>query len=559
MRKPFVLTALLLFALGAGATAGSAGPPVSVRILAFNDFHGQLEARGAGDEARGGVADLAGHIDALRAAHRHTVVVSAGDLIGASPLISGLFHDEPTIEAMNRLGLDLNAVGNHEFDEGADELLRMQRGGCRAGSINTCKGREVGTPYPFEGAKFAFLAANVRDRRSGETLFPAYAVRHFDGVPVAFIGMTLRATPRIVGFQGVRDLSFRSEARTVNELVPLLRAQGIEAIVVLLHEGGLQSGGFNECTGISGPIVDIVKRLDDAVDLVISGHTHQAYNCRLANAAGRAVPVTSAGSYGRLLSAIDLRLDARSGDVIDVAADTVEVRRDGRDVVPRAALTQLVARYEALAAPIAGRVVGRVTAAFTRETNEAGESALGRLIADAQLHATRAQGAQVAFMNPGGLRAGVDFRTAGNEGEGNVTYAEVYAAQPFGNTLITMTLSGRQIKDVLERQFGCPSRRDRPRLLQVSAGFEYAWDPAGPRCAKVDAASIRLDGVVVQPETRYRVTVNSYLAEGGDGQWTLKAGMERVGGPLDREALADYLARRSPLSPDGPPRIRLAP
>jgi 5'-nucleotidase len=553
--KLLVAAAFLFFAFGAGPISLAQAQSVSVRVLAFNDFHGHLGGRGTNGELAGGVDYLAGYIDALRAGHSDTVVVSAGDLIGASPLVSGLFHDEPTIEAMNRLGLDLNAVGNHEFDEGADELLRMQRGGCHPGGVNTCKGRDVGTAYPFEGAQFGFLAANVRDRRSGETLFPAYAVRHFGGVPVAFIGMTLRATPRIVGFAGVRDLSFRSEARTVNDLVPQLRAQGIEAIVVLLHEGGLQSGGFNECAGISGPIVDIVKRLDDAVDLVVSGHTHQAYNCRLPNAAGRSIPVTSAGSYGRLLSAIDLRLDARSGDVIDVAVDTMEVRRDGGDIVPRAALTQLVARYEALA----GRVLGQVTAAFTRETNEAGESALGRLIADAQLDATRVHGAQIALMNPGGLRANIAFRADGAEGDGNVTYAEAYAAQPFGNTLITMTLSGSQLKRVLERQFGCPSRRDRPRVLQVSAGFEYAWNPAGPRCAKVDAASIRLDGVVVQPESSYRVTVNSYLAEGGDGQWVLKDGTERVGGPLDRDALADYLARHSPLSPDGPPRIRLAP
>lgn len=553
MRKLLVVAAFFGAMAAAAVPVIARGMPdaaVEVRIIALNDFHGHLEGRLWGSTRYGGVDVLAGYVDALRAGHAHALVVSAGDLIGASPLVSGYFHDEPTIEAMNQLGLDLNAVGNHEFDAGVVELLRMQHGDCHPQGVHTCEGRAVGTPYPFEGARFEFLAANVRDRRTGQTLFPGWAVRRFDGVPVAFIGMTLQATAHIVRFEGIRELSFRNEARTVNELVPALRAQGIEAIVVLVHEGGVQRGRYDECVGISGPIVDLVRHLDDAVDLVVSGHTHEAYQCRLPNAAGRRIPVTSAGAYGRFLSAIDLRLDAQTGDVRDAALSTVEVRRDDPRIVPRAALSALVARYEALAAPVARRVVGQVRAPFTRKTDAAGESAAGRLIADAQHEATRAQGAQIAFMNPGGVRTGV------GESGPDVTYADVHAAQPFDNTLVTLTLSGTQIKALLEQQFGCPGRHTRVRVLQVSAGFEYAWDAQARQCAKVDPQSMRLDGVVLEPAARYRVTVNSYLAEGGDGQWVLKEGGERAAGPLDRDALADYLTRHSPLAPGGPARIR---
>jgi 5'-nucleotidase len=551
-----LVAALILFFASISATAGTQS--IKVRIAAFNDFHGHLKSPGKlGPHAVGGVDALAGYIDGLRKNNANTIVVSAGDLIGASPLISGLFHDEPTIEAMNRLGLDINAVGNHEFDEGASELLRMQQGGCHPSGLNTCKGKEVGTSDPFEGAKFAFLAANVVHRPSGATLFPPYVIKRFEGVPVAFIGLTLRGTNRIVRAKGVAGLSFLGEAKSVNELIPELRRQGVEAIVVLLHEGGRQSGTFDECEGISGPIVAIVDRLDAAVDLVISGHTHQSYNCRLPNRAGDRIPVTSAGSYGRFLSDIELQLDPRTHDVSRVEARNIEVRRD--DIAPNAELARLVEAYDRLAAPLAERVVGRITGDFTRDTDDVGESALGRLVADAQLHATRASNnADIAFMNMGGLRADLPFKQRKHEGDGRVTYEEIYAVHPFGNALVTLTLTGAQIKTLLEQQFGCPRDRARPRLLQVSEGFEYTWNPSAKSCAKVAGNSIRLNGVVVQPDKRYRVTVNDYLAEGGDGLRVLKEGAEQQGGVLDRDALASYLQAHSSLSPSQTPRIRLA-
>ena len=264
----------------------------------------------------GGVDYMAGLVKQLKADSPNSVVVSAGDLIGASPLNSALFHDEPTIETMNRLGLEFNAVGNHEFDDGREELLRMQNGGCHPSDANSCRGNQVGTAYPFEGAKFDFLAANVVDTASGKTLFRPYGIKSFKGNRVAFIGMTLESTPSIVTPTGVAGLSFRDEADSANALIGELKRRGVKAVVVLLHEGGVVStGSINGCAGVSGPIVNIVSRLDDAVDLVVTGHTHQAYNCKLANGAGREVPVTSAGSFSRLITRIDLTIDTRTRDV----------------------------------------------------------------------------------------------------------------------------------------------------------------------------------------------------------------------------------------------------
>ena len=379
--------------LAAGARS-DVGKTIKVRVIAFNDFHGNIDGANlnlrsdadnifltnsfgqrAGVPA-GGVDYMAGLVRQLKSGFPNNVVVSAGDLIGASPLNSALFHDEPTIETMNLLGLEFNAVGNHEFDEGREELLRMQNGGCHPSDANSCKGNEVGTPYPFEGAKFNFLAANVVDTTSGRSLFPAYGVKNFKGNRVAFIGMTLKGTPSIVTPSGVAGLEFRDEADTVNALIGHLKRRGIDAVVVLLHEGGsIVPGSINGCTGVSGPIVDIVKRLDDAVDLVISGHTHQAYNCELPNIAGRPVPVTSAGSFSRLITGIDLTIDTKTKDVIAVGTENILVDRTGlfEEIDPVTEISNIVANYNAIVQPIANRVIGSITADIATTRNLAGE------------------------------------------------------------------------------------------------------------------------------------------------------------------------------------------
>lgn len=527
---------------GGGGDAGEPGL-VQVQVLAFNDFHGNLEPP-AGSGGRitvgtlpdgnpdtvdaGGIVYLARHIADLRATQPNTVVVSAGDLIGASPLLSALFHDEPTIEAMSLLGLDFNAVGNHEFDEGTSELLRMQYGGCHP--VDGCLD---GTP--FAGARFDFLAANVATS-ADDTLFPPYAIRTFDGVQVAFIGMTLEGTPAIVTPTGVAGLVFRDEVETVNALVPVLQAQGVRAIVVLLHEGGVQAGLYDACEGVSGAIVDIVNGVDDEVDVFVTGHTHQAYDCVIDGKR-----VTSAASFGRLITDIDLTLDAATGDVVEAAARNVIVTRD---VEGAPAVQALIDGYDTLSAPLRDRVIGEVTALLAAGAAASGESVLGNVIADAQRAATRAPalgGADVAFMNPGGIRADIDA--------GEVTYGEAFTVQPFGNSLVTMTLSGAQIHALLEQQFVSQ------KILQVSEGFSYTWQDSAPAGEKVDPSTILLDGVAVDPAASYRVTVNSFLATGGDGFTVLAEGTDRLGGAVDVDALEAYLQANNPLAPPALSRI----
>ena len=368
--SPLVIALTLVCSVVAGPMSPTPSGTVSVHILAVNDFHGHLvgpsgtitEPDGRSIPA-GGVAYLSAHMQALRAQHPHTVVVSAGDLIGASPLISALFHDEPTIEAFNVLGLDYHAVGNHEFDEGAAELLRMQHGGCHP--VDGCRDGDG-----FAGATFQFLAANVVRQDTATTLFPAYQVRRFAGAKVAFIGMTLKGTPTIVTPSGVAGLTFRDEAETVNALVPHLKAQGIETIVVLIHEGGFPTGTYNECPGLSGAIVEIVQRFDPAVDVVISGHTHQAYNCHL-----NGMLVTSASSFGRVVTDVDLTIDRASGDVVRMQANNLIVTRE---VPPDTRLTALVDTYQTLVAPLANRVIGSMTADHHPRSHPGGRVGVGR-------------------------------------------------------------------------------------------------------------------------------------------------------------------------------------
>ncbi|WP_434383730.1 bifunctional metallophosphatase/5'-nucleotidase [Melittangium boletus] len=551
--RPSRPTAPLALALGASLFVAcahtapapktpEAPAPVHLRLLAINDFHGNLgPPEGSSGEIRtgdarvkaGGAAWLASHLEQLRAsAPGATLMVSSGDLLGASPLVSGLFHDEPTVEAMNLMGLALNAVGNHEFDEGAAELLRLQTGGCHP--KDGCVGKER-----FEGARFQFLAANVVDAR-GATLFAPYAVREFDGVKVAFIGMTLQGTPEIVDSAGIQGLRFLDEADTVNALVPGLREQGVKAIVVLVHEGGIQQPGgtYDGCEGLTGPLVDIVRRMDAEVDVVLSAHTHQAYNCELFGKR-----VTSAASYGRLITRMDLTLDRASGDVVKTDAHNVIVTREGPGVE---AVRALVEHYDTLSAPLRDRVLGRLTAPLRKPDANvwpSGESSLGNMISDAQLEATRGAGAQVSFMNAGGIRAELDA--------GDVTYGEAVTVQPFGNALVTFTLSGAQLHELLESQW----RSDATHILQPSRGFTYTWRESAPVGQKVDPASLRLDGAPVRPEALYRVTVSSFLAGGGDGFRVFTLGTHRQGGPLDVEAMDSYLKAHSPLAPPSTDRL----
>lgn len=547
------------------AKTSSVGNTLAVKLIGFNDFHGNLESDLTQSGIPAGNADwFAAYIDSLRAKNPNHAVVSAGDLIGASPLVSALIYDEPTIEVMNRIAIDFNAVGNHEFDEGRDELLRMQSGGCHpapAQGYLTCQGATVGTPAPFEGAQFKFLAANVVDQATGRTLFPAYGVKDFKGNRIAFIGMTLEGTPSIVTPAGVAGLSFQDEADTVNALIPLLKARGIEAIVVVIHEGMTYSGDLNACAGASGPLLDIVSRLDDAVDLVISGHTHTAYNCQLPNSVGRNILATSAGSFSRVLTEIDLTLDNTTHDIVAASATNLIVDRNNTAIVPRADITSLVTAYKNLTAPLANTTIGMISADITRTANAGGESAAGDMIADAQLDATNDAGfgdAVVAFMNPGGIRA--DFLFAQNaadgheEGDGVVTYGEAFTVQPFGNSLVTKTFTGQQIYDLLEQQWS--SLQTFARILQVSTGFTYqhSFNLAGDFNAQkggqyVCDGSVKLNGVAIDKAASYRVTMNSFLATGGDNFSVFNAGTDNLGGAQDLDALSALFVAQGTIDP----------
>jgi 5'-nucleotidase len=543
MTRPVLPVLAVLLALWCPASSSATEPPVNLRILAINDFHGNLRPPTGGirisdpsDKTRkivvpaGGAEYMATLVKQLRTGHTNTIFVAAGDLIGASPFLSAMFHDEPTIESLSMMGLEVASVGNHEFDEGKDELLRMQNGGCHP--IDKCQG-----PHPFPGAKFHYLAASTVEKSTGKTVFPPYEIKTFEGIPVAFIGLTLKGTPNIVSPVGVAGLEFKDEAETVNALVPELKARGVEAIVVLIHEGGFPSGDYNECPGISGAIVDIVKKFDKSVDVVISGHTHQAYVCEID---GRLV--TSGDKYGTIVTTIDLKLDPATRDIISAKADNVIVRTGV--TAKDSEQTALLESYDKVAAPIANRKAGSVTETLSRTPNTSGESPLGDIVADAQWIATRAEtngGAVIAVTNPGGIRADI----AGKE-DGAVTYADLFASQPFRNQLVTLTLTGRQIKDMLEQQWIDPAR---PRILQVSRGFSYVWDNAKPYGERVIADRMSLNGQRIDPLASYRVTLNNYLSVGGDGFTVLKQGGAPQVGGYDVDALDVYFKANGRVGP----------
>jgi 5'-nucleotidase len=536
---------LLVLLAACASPAPDIRAAVEIKLLAFNDFHGYLTPpitgvpRPAPDPAgartlipAGGIEHLATLVTTLQANNPRTALVSAGDLVGASPLISGAFDDEPTVNAMNHIGLEFNGVGNHEFDRGAVELQRLQNGGCAEGG---CKS---GTA--FGGARFRFLAANVLDRETGKPFMPAYGTKTFGDIRIAFVGVTLRGTTALVPAAGIAGLTFIDEADAVNRLVPELKAQGIETIVVLLHQGGAQRGGdYNSCEDFSGPVVDIARRLDPAIDVVVSGHTHQSYICQL-----HGKLVTSAGSYGRLLTEISLSIDPQTRDVKAARAVNHVV---STGLPNDAAMTELVSRHAALVASLELRVVGRISEPISPLADANGESELGKLIADAQLEATKSAGAVIAFMNPGGVRAPLPYK-----GGGEITYGELFAIHPFGNTLVTMTLTGEQILQILEQQW----QRDRLRPLYVSKGFSYEWNGNAPLGQRVVPGSVTLNGQPLGRTARYRVAVNNFLADGGGGFPGLAQGEERAVGISDIEAMIDYLRTHSPIGRDSGSRIR---
>ena len=551
---------------------------INVSILAFNDLHGHLEPPSLSVRERidgnltevpaGGAAYLAAAIQHHKRLHPLHAVVSAGDMIGATPLISALFLDEPTIEAVNAMGIDFNAVGNHEFDKGTSELMRMRRGGCEKFTrLEPC---QVNRQFP--GANFEFLAANVK-KSDHETLFPAYGIKTFKQgnqvIKVGFVGMTLKNTPNLVIPEGVKGLKFEDEAATANALVPLLKAQGVSALVLVVHEGGVIQGGPNDasCPGLSGDIVPILNKLDTGFDVVVSGHTHRAYACDYKRInPNKPFLLTSAGQYGTFLTHIQLSIDPVSKTVQNKTASNVIVQSEafvnasGVQVQPSSALPffgkqmdveKIVNVYRKASEVQVLKEVGRLSTSITRNASPSGESGLGNLIADAQWSSTASAErgrSDFALMNPGGVRADILIQ----QGGGTVNFGQLFKVQPFGNTLVVKRMTGQQVKDLLEHQF---ENLDRPKVLFPSESLRYEVDRRQPKGQRV--LNIQIGQKPLDLARAYNVTMNSFLASGGDGFWHFNQAPTLSGGELDVDALSDYVQKRPGLKPAPTDRIRM--
>ncbi|WP_405480115.1 bifunctional metallophosphatase/5'-nucleotidase [Streptomyces sp. NBC_00009] len=572
----FATVGALVAALPANATqdrhhGGKGGRTVDVQLLSFNDFHGNLEppAGSSGQVTEnlpdgttrkvdaGGVEYLATSLRTARKSHPYSVTAAAGDLIGASPLLSGLFHDEPTVEAMNKLDLDVTSVGNHEFDEGATELARMQNGGCHPKDGCFEDGKK------FEGADYPYLAANVTNEKTGKPILAPYWVWKHNGVKIGFIGVTLEGTPDIVSADGVKGLKFHDEIETVNKYAKILDKQGVKSIVTLIHEGGVPaSGSYNyDCdspsggAGISGPIVDIAKGISPKVDALVTGHTHNAYVCTIPDPSGKPRMVTSASSYGKLYTDTTLTYDRRTKDIVRTSVKSANhVVSRTQDKAPD--MTALIGRWNKLAAPVANQPVGYISADIPGRGAGTPEEPLGDLIADAQLaHAkTLDPKTSLALMNPGGVRSDLVYKASGSEGDGVVTYGEGFTVQPFSNTVNLADLTGAQVITALQQQVS-GSNEASPKILQPSAGLTYTLDMTKTGAARVVVDSIKLNGTAIDPAATYRVAMNSFLAGGGDGFAALGQGKNPLVGSDDLKAFNDYLtANSSATSPIAPPK-----
>ena len=571
--------------------AAAKSPTTDVHLLAFNDLHGNLEPASLNiyGHFAGGAAYLSKLLKDKQAAYgKKQVTLFAGDNIGASPLASALFKDEPTVVVSNLMNVDLASVGNHEFDKGSAELLRIQNGGC---PTSGCTGAPYAlkngrTTNTFPGAKYKYLSANVTVDATGKTLLPATTTKEFEAggreFEVGFIGEVLKDTPTIVTPSGVAGLTFGDEADAANAAAAKLRKQGVKIPVLVIHQGGFQNApvALNGCAGnLAGSDIEkIALRLDPSIKVIVSGHTHAEYRCTITTN-GVTRLITSAASFGRVLSDITLTVDTKSGELVGAAAVNSIVdnalNASGANVVRipdpskiDPVVDKVVQQYVTASAPLANTVIGRVQGDLTRTA--AGESTLGDVIADAQLAATAPANlgaAQVAFMNPGGIRNDLlaSAISSGGEKVGEVTYGEAFTVQPFGNSLVTKTMTGAQIRSLLEQQWkGCGGQGTN-RTLQISGSLNYEQSavalPATPTPADCAAqiGVIKINGVVVNPTDTFRVTMNNFLATGGDGFTVFNQGTSALGGAQDIDSFVSYLKAAEPTGVAVPVLNRIVP
>ena len=537
------------------ATSASAGTPeltkynknrIPVQLLSFNDFHGHVEQDSGNDGSvtfegkaipANGASYLATHLKQLRKGHPTSFTVAAGDLIGGSTFTSGVFHDEPAVEVLDAMGMDISGVGNHEFDEGVTELRRMMNGGCHP--VDGCFQQDAnGTDIRFPGADYKYLGANVVKESNGKPALARYAIKKVGPTKIGFIGMTLEGTDGLVSPAGIAGYDFTDEVKAGNQAAKVLNKKGVKAIVVMLHEGGLQTGSYSACVGMSGPIVDIASRLTSKVDAIVTGHTHAAYNCTIKDPKGLPRKVTSAMSYGRLITETNFKINTKTDDVVRSSVNSVN-HIVTRDVPQDPGVRAIVEKWVAKAAVQGNRVVGTIKQDIKRSSNRGAESSLPNNIADAQKLST---GAQMAFMNPGGVRADFLFAPSGTEAPGQVTYREAYNVQPFSNIMQSFDMTGAQIEQLLEQQWVKGRAGGEVLRLGISDGFTYSWSASAPFGSKVDPASIKLNGVVLDPAANYRVAANQFIADGGDSFTAFVNGAPRTGGKVDLDALIDYFA-----------------
>jgi 5'-nucleotidase len=567
---PAALLAVLALALSPVASSSAAPPAakpdkpaktVDVRVISVNDFHGNLEPP-AGSSGRqllddgttvdaGGAAYLATHVFQAEAAVKNSFVVAAGDLIGASPLASALFHDEPTIKFFNYLGLTASAAGNHEFDEGYQELLRMQLGGCHP--VDGC----VFEPT-YGGSDFPYLGANVTFANGLPALLP-FTIKVEQGIPIGLIGAPLEGTPDIVSPDGIKNLRFGDEVTAINKTANVLHKLGVKAQIVLLHQGDntLTGAKPNACNVAPGGLgSEIAAKVSPKVDAIFTGHSHQAYNCVINDPDGNPRPVTQASSFGRVITILDLKLNTKSKDVdrsATIARNEVVTRTVPADPGAQAIVADAVAK----SAPIGNRQVGTITSSIVKAAGPSGESPLGDVIADGQLAASA--DADVALMNPGGVRADLVYAgSADGEGDGVVTYKEAFNVQPFSNIMQTVTFTGAQLDAILEQQWILQSNgTELVRILQPSSSLHYSWSASAPIGSRV--SDITINGTPVDPAASYRVAANNFLIGGGDSFSTFTVGTDLVGGPVDLDAFTAYLTANPNLAPPATDRITRLP
>ncbi|MGC4954578.1 bifunctional metallophosphatase/5'-nucleotidase [Actinomadura citrea] len=553
-RRTFLACAaagLTVVGVAAQPAAARPAPTASVRLLALNDFHGNLEPpSGSSGTAidengnavpAGGAAYIAAHLKQLR--NRDTLTVAQGDLIGASPLISAAYHDEPSVQFLGDSGVTASAVGNHEFDEGYQELLRIQNGGCHPVDGCSPAGR-------WRGAKFDYLGANVLLKKNDRPAIRPWTIRRVNGVRIGFIGLVTKTTPSIVTAEGIKDLKFQDEVDAANRAARELKRRHVRAMVVLVHEGDQVKSGErpDECGVVPGAGTRIAQQADPEIDMVLSGHTHQQYLCSVEDPAGNARLFSSGSSFGRVITEVNLKVNRRTGDIVrsSVNADNHVVTRD---VPPDPATQTFVQTWKDRVSTIADKPIGKITADLTRAPSAAGETALGDVIADGQLAGTKDLGAQVALMNPGGVRTDLVHKASGSEGDGVVTYGEAFAVQPFSNVMGVTSLTGAQIDALLEQQWTAAGEK----ILQPSANLRFTIDRG--RAVGDRVSAITVDGTPVDPAATYKVAANNFLLGGGDGFSVFTEGKDQVLGPIDLDAFVAYFTAQGTISPPALNRI----